>query len=195
MKQRKQAAWKRWSIGAVLFAAGAASGAERAWTPDMLVDGEKERIKSCMTSVKGDCERWAAEGGGGTVPRGLSKEGVAELAPNEKYTLSGSVQVIDSIVYLNVNLKEHPWLASGYRKGNPRYPLWGDASLINKWRSYAGRTVYGAFQAYYMILTDDDGNSTIMISIIPLGIPSEGTIRISDLSAPAQPERPPVCKK
>lgn len=133
-------------------------------------------LKSCMVVAKNDCTKWAAEGGGGGgFPRGLSNGTTVELAPGERYVLSGTVLVVKDTdtqqleVYLKVDLDEHPWLASAKRKSQPYYRVNDDA---NRWKKYNKKYVTGVFKADASIWQLGTDRYTYEIFLTPI----EGTV-------------------
>ena len=69
-------------------------------------DNTNDRFQSCMNNMKKDCQAWALRGG--ETPRGLSGDTKVELAPGEKYVLTGIVNIIANEPFLEINLRKHP---------------------------------------------------------------------------------------
>jgi hypothetical protein len=95
-------------------------------------------FEACMAGVKRECHSWAAKGGGGEAPRGLTRDTRVELANGETYILSGYIEFMSGEVYLGIDLHEQPWLANKVRVRNPYYRIDDAAS---NWRKYEGRDV------------------------------------------------------
>jgi hypothetical protein len=102
------------------------------------ISSDDDLVKSCMATVKKDCESWAAAGGGGEAPRGLQSDTKVELALGERYALTGTILIHGGDAYLKVDFTKAPWLASRTRTRNPYYRI--DDSVAN-WIKYRGETV------------------------------------------------------
>jgi len=72
-----------------------------------------------------------------------------ELADGELYTLEGRILVdADGSLYLNVDLRKHPWLANAKRVQNPYYRIAGNAA---QWQQYVGRTILLVATAHVVV--------------------------------------------
>lgn len=147
------------------------------------VEANDDLMKSCMSVAKTDCSKWAATGGGGGgLPRGLTSGTTVELAPGERYVLTGVVvQAKNSNTqqmetFLKVDLDEHPWLASARRKSTPYYRVSDNA---NRWKQYNRKTVTGIFRADAAIweMTEDRFSYEIFLTPTAGTVIVEGSIR------------------
>lgn len=142
MKARKMGNGIFFAIFAVVMALG--SHQANAYDP------AEDLLKSCMAVAKTDCSKWAAEGGGGGLPRGLTNGTTVELAQGERYVLTGVIAVVKNSstqqneAYLKIDLEEHPWLASAKRRSTPYYRINDDA---NRWKKYNRSKITGIFRA------------------------------------------------
>lgn len=107
--------------------------------------------RSCMLSAEKDCKTWALRGGGGEMPRLLPKDAKVELAAGERYALSGVIDIKKDLVFLRVDLRKQPWLASQTRLKNPFYRIEGDPAV---WRKYLGRAVTVIGVSRYSVWND-----------------------------------------
>ena len=73
------------------------------------------------------------DGGGGTTPF-TSTNQFAELADGENYSLTGKIVSWKGNFYLEVDLKEHSWLATAKRCSFPYYPL--DVTASSYWKQF-----------------------------------------------------------
>jgi hypothetical protein len=124
---------------------------------------QDDLMKSCMTTVKKDCEVWAAKGGGGEAPRGLNSDTKVELAIGEKYVLTGLIEIYAGRPYLRVSFKEQPWLANARRMRNPTYRL---NDLATNWSKYAGQEMTIIGTAHYRAFSNQ-GSKMLEIFLEP----------------------------
>lgn len=116
-------------------------------------------------------------GSGGEVPNPFSNVNQkVELADGESYLLVGRV-IIDSsdrdLVYLAVDLKEHPWLANAKRKADPFYLIEASGRT---WRKYDGLRVKITAEAkMYVVGSEKRGFHTLM-SLLPTKEPVEAPL-------------------
>jgi hypothetical protein len=122
-------------------------------------------FEACMQGVKRECQSWAAKGGGGEAPRGLTRDTRVELADGEKYILSGFIEVSGGEVYLAIDFRAQPWLANKARLRDPFYQIEDSA---DQWRKYAGREVTLIAVARYDSWRQG-GKLIQLISLIPEG--------------------------
>ncbi len=120
-------------------------------------------FQSCMNIVKKDCASWAREGGGSEAPRGLSENTRVELANTEKYILSGVVETQMDYIYLHINLRAFPWLASRARVANPYYRI--KDSTAN-WKKYLGQNVTVLVTAEYAVWSQG-GHTLFEVVLVP----------------------------
>ena len=132
-------------------------------------DPSDDLVKSCVAVAKTDCSKWAAAGGGGGLPRGLTSGTMAELAPGERYVLSGTISIAQNEVYLKIDLSEHPWLASSRRKSQPYYHI---SDSVNRWKKYNYKAVTAIFRADAVIWALGADRYTYEIALTPI----EGTV-------------------
>ncbi len=125
-----------------------------------------DRFKSCMTNMKKDCEQWALRGG--ETPRGLSGDTRVELAPGEKYVLTGIVNIIANDPYLEINLRKHPYLASASRRHEPFYRIEAPAA---QWKKYSGREISVVATARYTAWESRTGKLRIEVYLDPADDP------------------------
>jgi hypothetical protein len=109
-------------------------------------------FEACMANVGKECQAWAAKGGGGEGPRGLSGDARAELAVGETYILAGTIDIYSDEVYLRIDFSEQPWLASRSRKQNPYYRI--DDSTA-RWNKYHGKSMVIVVTARYEVWKDE----------------------------------------
>jgi hypothetical protein len=155
-------------LWAALAVAAAASvqASPRSYGTDRR-DGD-DLIQACMTNVKQECESWAAKGGGGGAPHGLSTDAKAELAIGEKYVLSGTIDINGDDPYLRINFRSHPWLAGKVRARNPFYRI--NDSVAN-WTKYDGRDITIVAFARYSAWKDRSGRMLLEIYLEPTDEP------------------------
>jgi len=122
-------------------------------------------IKTCMESVKKDCQSWAKEGGGSEAPRGLRSDSKAELALGERYILTGTVLVIEGLPHLRISFAHHPWLASRARVGDPFYRI---RDSLNNWKRYRGHEVTVVGTARYTAWADDRDRTIVEVYLEPV---------------------------
>jgi hypothetical protein len=149
-------------LGAALLLATnlqAASSIDRYLNDDLF--------EACMTNVKRECQSWAAKGGGGEGPRGLSGEAHAELAIDETYILTGTVDLYGGEAFLRISFAEHPWLASRARKKNPYYRI---DDLPSHWKKYHGQELVIVATARYDVWKDD-GRDVFEVILEPSDTP------------------------
>ena len=125
-------------------------------------------FESCMANMKKDCRSWAAGGGGGEAPRGLTSETKAELAIGERYILTGTVSIASGDPYLRVSFADHPWLASKTRKRTPFYRL---DDLSTNWKQYTNREITIVATARYSAWADSSGRTLLEIYLEPADEP------------------------
>lgn len=130
----------------------------------MNLQADDDLFEACMANVKKDCQSWAAKGGGGESPRGLTTDTKAELAINEKYILSGMVAIVAGEPFLRVDFNEHPWLASAVRMRNPFYRL---DDVASNWKQYLGREITVVATAHYSTWADSQDRTVLEIYLVP----------------------------
>src|SRR5437870_1469834 len=79
----------------------------------------------CLADTHSSSRRSSAcDGGGGDVPVPYANTNQhVELADGENYTLVGIVRFMGGLPYLQVDLQQHPWLATADRVAYPYYSL------------------------------------------------------------------------
>ncbi len=120
-------------------------------------------LESCMASVKKDCQKWAAKGGGSEAPRGLKSESKAELALGERYILTGTIVISGDYAFLKISFSDHPWLRSRSRADNPYYRIYDSKQ---KWKRYEGQKLNIVAVARYTAW-NQDGKIRIEILLEP----------------------------
>ncbi len=137
-------------------------------------DGYDDLMKSCLNSVKHDCDSWAREGGGSEAPRGLSTDTRVELANGERYILSGSLETDGAGLFLRIDLHQFGWLASRTRVANPYYRI-NDTALA--WKKYIGKNVTILATAKYTVFTQT-GKTVFEIVLTPADQPVIDALQI-----------------
>lgn len=122
-------------------------------------------VKTCMETVKRDCQSWAEKGGGSEAPRGLTSDSKAELALGERYILTGTIAVLDGMPYLRISFSHHPWLASRSRVSDPYYRI---RDSVNHWKKYRGHEVTMVGIARYSAWADDRGRPVVEVFLDPV---------------------------
>lgn len=88
----------------------------------------------------------------------------AELADGELYTLVGRVVFVGDQAMLEVDLNEHPWLASTKRRNDPFYPI---VQRSDTYRQFEGRRVLLQARARAVItITPAPAAYSIWLSIL-----------------------------
>ena len=156
LRTRKQG---KVGVGAVCFTVLMAMGVPQiseAWTDAAPLAGDEERPVPC--------------GGAGDVPTPfLNTNQKVELSEGELYTLIGKVRFSRGGVFFEVDLVEHPWLASAKRRLNPFYSLDGSPSF---WRKFEGRKVRIVVEAKGSVrLNASNGEGEYSLSLQPVADP------------------------
>jgi len=117
-----------------------------------------------------EADRPSPCGGSGDVPTPfLNTNQKVELSDGELYTLVGKVRSARDGFYFEVDLGEHPWLASARRRASPLYGLEGSPSF---WRRFDGRKVRLQVEAKGAVRVDSGtGEAEYWISLQPLADP------------------------
>lgn len=121
------------------------------------------------------CPDLTGGGNGGEIPTPFELNRRVELADGEEYLLVGRI-VFKTIAtpdgvrprpYFEIDLNQHPWLASARRKGSPYYPL---AAPYGRWKSYDGVRVKMSSLAHGRILAENPrGGLEYQIELSPRG--------------------------
>ena len=127
-------------------------------------DITEDLVRSCMNTMKKDCQSWAMQGGGSEAPRGLKTDTKVELALNERYILAGVVEFQNGIPFLRIDFRSQPWLANRTRVANPYYRISGNAVV---WQRLSGRRFTIVATAKYSVYSDQ-GQTKLEIFIAPV---------------------------
>ena len=155
-------------FGAALLALGVTLGAigSKAAGPEGSAAGES----SVGGWVADDSGRPAPCGGSGDVPTPfLNTNQRVELSDGELYTLVGRIHALRDSALFEVDLAEHPWLASARRKASPLYGLEGSPSF---WRRFDGKKVRVLVEAKGIArLSPATGEPEYWLSLQPVADP------------------------
>jgi len=129
----------------------------------------RQRHGECVVETKG---------GGGEVPVPFGLNQKAELATDELYVLMGKILIysqkgMEPRAFFQIDLQDHPWLASEKRINYPYYPIEGSAYT---WKSYAGRKVKLMARAHGKIVTVS-GKLEYVIFLEPIQSPERSRVR------------------
>jgi hypothetical protein len=141
----------------------------------IAIEDPNELVKSCMGSVKRECEKWAASGGGSGNPKGLTAEIAVELAMGERYMMYGTVVIFRNQAMLEVDFKEHPWLRTRRRAATPYYRI--DTASLDRWKKLNRKYVSFAAVAQGAIFVDSEGKRGFDILLQPTSEPLVDTLR------------------
>lgn len=113
----------------------------------------------------------AESGGSGGFPSGLDVESKFELAVGERYSMEGSVDIVQGVVVFRVDLKQYHRLATQDRLKRPFYFI--ETTDVRRWKKWEGKAVLLNFVVHGYVVQKSNGSSIYELFLNPTATPTE----------------------